>query len=429
MISGISGNNSIYSYQASINNYRLARALNNRYSGQSSVPPVTSVDRTSNSLSGSISYVKSYSSTMSDLMSSANSLRKANSSGVASELAISSSDTDILSAENRFRVTSPGNYELDVTQVATSQTNVSEAVDSLAAASDVSMNIQTASGRSLDISVSGLNEDGSQKTNKQLLSDVSKEINAANMGLKASVVTKDGKSSLEITSVNTGKGSQFNVTGDFAAQSGLDQVSQEAQNAEYTVTQGDVTKSYASSSNNISLDNGKISVTLKKEGSAAVSAAVDTDKVVSAIEDLVNNYNRATKLINANQDRGSGSYRQLNNLSLILGSKESQEKLGLSINKEGSLTLDKEKLTKSLKEDPKVTQDLISGSYGIAQRAFNGASKAMSTPVSSLIGNDIQQAEYENAVSSTNFMNSFSRTGAFNMSNYYAVGMMFNMLV
>lgn len=426
MISGISGNNSFYSYQSTLNQYRLAQALNKNSGRQTAAQ---SVQKVSNTMTSAVNYVKRYDSTMTGLMDSANKLRDANSASAVNELSVSSSDTDVLTADARFRVRSESSYELNVSQVATSQINTSDALNSSDAASDFSMSISTLRGASADISISAANEDGTQKTNKQLLSEAAQAINGKSLGVTASVVTENGQSSLKLTSNNTGAGSSFSVTGTFADDHNMGHVTQDAQNAMYTVTQDGVTTSHQSGTNNISLDTGKISVNLKKAGSATVNAAVDSDKVASAMQQFVDSYNNTVKLLNDNTDRGAGTLRQVAAMSHILGSDKEQAMLGLSFDKEGTLVLDKDKLKENLKEQPGLAKELIGGSFGLAQRAYSRSVSALSTPVSSLIGNDIAEAEYEQATSSTNYMSAFSKSGAFNLMNYYTTGMLFNMMV
>lgn len=242
MISGVSGNNSIYNNQSTINQFRLTQALNKNDSSQSSGTAETPRKRAANALDSSISYIKSYNTSMTDLMDSANSLRTVNSDSIESELSV-------------------------------------------------------------------------------------------------------------------------------------------------------------------------------------------TSKVNSAMEEFVSSYNQAHSLLQDNVDRGSGTSRQLNRLESVLGPEQHQEMLGLSVNKDGSLTLDKEKLETSLNDEPDLTTDLISGSNGLAQRAFSSSVSSLSTPVGSLIGNDLAEYEYENAMSPTNYMSAFSRTGAHNLSNYYTLGLLLNMTV
>ena len=61
-------------------------------------------------------------------------------------------------------------------------------------------------------------------------------------------------------------------------------------------------------------------------------------------------------------------------------------------------------------------------------RAYNKAQSAMGVNSVSLINNDLKTAEEENMTNEFNFMNMFARSGAYNMNNYYALGLMVNYL-
>lgn len=434
MIPGI--NNGFYSYQASLNQLRLSQALQNRYSGSNSVSavkkvnPVTNRTNTSTTLTSAVTYVNEYTSSMIDLMSSANALRNTNSQSVVNQVTAKSSDSSVLEASARYKLTSPASYEVNVSQLATGQVNQTENVAAAAeAAGNISFSIAGSKG-SAEISVSAAYNNGSAKTNLQQLNDTAKAVNAANVGVRATVVTEDGKSSLKLTSAETGtqKGS-FQVTGEYADKAGLSQAKQDAQNAVYTVSEKGISREYTSGSNQVSLGYGKIDVTLKKEGSASITTEPDTDKITKAMSDLVDSYNETVKLLNDNADRGSGNIMQLKRLAVALGSRQGMERMGLSNNKDGTISLDKEKLTKNLKESPSLTKDLISGSSGFAQRAFSAAQSGLNSSVSSVIQNDLQAYSYEQSTSPINFMNSFARSGIYNMSNYNYMGMFINMYI
>lgn len=424
--SGIYGN--YYDYSA-INRYRLQQSLNER--SVSPVSKISKVKQVTSQVTDSVDFLKKYNTSMSDLMSDANKLRSNNSTGVLNERTVSSSDSSVLTAEKKFNLgTSMDNYSVDVQQLAAAQSNVSSAVDSKElAVSDANFNIITNTGN-VSFQVSATNENGEQKTNKQLLQDTAKEINQnKNLGVTASVIEKDGKSSLQITAKETGEKNSFLVSGDFAQETGLTQAATSAQDAKYTIKQNDgKAKEYSSASNNISLNYGKIAATLKKTGSADISVGMDTSKVVSAVDDLVSSYNHSLKVLNDNADRGTGVTRQLSNVLRGIGSEKSMELVGISVNKDGTLALDKDKLTSSLQKDPKLTKDILGGSAGLAQGAFQSARSGLTTPSSSLINNDLQNLHEERLNDPLEFMSMYSRRGSYNMMNYSAVGLMLNVL-
>lgn len=427
MLSKMGGINSIYGYQSSVNQMKLAQIVKKSTQEDNSASRQVSKSRTDNQfIKESLSYVSDYSSAMTNLMSSANSLRGNNGGSAVNQLEASSSDTSVLSAQKNYKLRNAGSYDINVTQLAAAQTNVSNAVKSAGtASSDINMEINSGKG-SVSIAVSSTDSNGIQKSNSQMLSETAKAINEAGIGVKASIVTKDGSSSLQLTADKTGEKGKFEVKGDYAEKNGLSNVSQQAQNANYSVTKNGVTSSYSSESNNVSLELGKIDINLKNTGSSTVTVGTDTNKMVSAMEDLVASYNQAVKLITKNSDRGSGNNRQLSKLSRVLGSSQEQELLGLKKAKDGTITLDKSKLESNLKTQPGLTKDAISGPFSLAQRAFNSAQTGLSSSVESLIKNDLKEAENSYASSPVNIFNSLSRSGSYNMMNYFTVGTLFN---
>jgi len=113
-ISGIGsyGLNSLYSYQSSINSLRLTQALSNnpRLNQSYSSSSTSSVISRKAAMNANVSFVKDYSSTMSDLMNAANELRSSNKNGAMSDLAITSSDNSIATASGKLLVKNDKEY-------------------------------------------------------------------------------------------------------------------------------------------------------------------------------------------------------------------------------------------------------------------------------------------------------------------------------
>ena len=139
---------SYMNYTSSINQLRLQQALQNYHSNRQAVSPVQRVN--SSYKDSSLNFLKSYNTTMSDLMQSANTLRESNSSGAANALKLGSSDESIVVAQERFGGTRSGQeLALNITQVAKAQMNESKGVDALSRAStgmDFSIRSESASG-------------------------------------------------------------------------------------------------------------------------------------------------------------------------------------------------------------------------------------------------------------------------------------------
>ena len=173
-INGVNSYMGYYNYQASINNFRLSQALanNQRFTqAMSSVSGSSSNSYRNTSLTSSMAFVKNYSSSMSDLMGSANALRSANQSGVMNDYVVSSSDASVAKATEKLTVRNAQQMDFDVQQLAAAQVNVSEGVKaSDKASSDMDFTVGNALN-SVNVKVSAVNSDGSAKTNADMLKE------------------------------------------------------------------------------------------------------------------------------------------------------------------------------------------------------------------------------------------------------------------
>lgn len=436
---GSSYMSSYFNYSSSINQLRLQQALQKNQVNSQAVTPVQRVSSYNGSRgtysASSMNFLKEYNSTMSNLMQSANTLRASNSSGVMNDLVLGSSDDSVMTAESKYGISSVKDLTVNVEQIAKAQMNQSEGVSASARVSsgmDFSIASQKASGGSSSIAVhvDAKNERGITRTNREMLTEAARQINQAKGDVQASVVEKDGQVSLQLTGKSAGAGNTFEVKGNTGAIKGLDKVSQASQDARYSVTRNGRTQNYTSSDNKVSMDYGRVNATLKSEGSASLSPRRDNDKIISAVENLVKNYNNAVELLGRNMDRGPGVTSQLRNMVRGLGSTQAMEKAGITKNDDGTLSFDKEALTENLRKDPKLVNEIISGQNGIAQTAYNRASSGLQTNSASLLQNDLNQRTSDLMMTDNyHFLNSFSRAGAHNLSNYMALGLMMDYLV
>ena len=433
-INGIGSSfNNMYSLQNNYNNYRLQMAL--AKSGLSNTNRTTAGTGTSTGTSaaanGSVDFLKRYNTVMADLLSSANALMGANTSGVMNDLSVSSSDTDVAQAsiQYRTRTMTAKDMQVDVRQLAQAQQNTgNEVMGAQEAEGNMNFQIESAQGGVINVNVNSLYDDGTTKSNRQMLREAAQQINSAKGNVSAKVVENDGKVSLQITGKETGLQNAFTVSGEMGAAKGAEREAVSAQNALYNVTENGVTKSYASDTNSVSLDLGRIGLQLKDTGSVNISTAPDTKKLVSAVEKLAESYISAIAFLGSNTGRGSGVERQLRNLLLGIAPEKSLDLLGITTNSDGTLKVNTETLTEKLNEEPGLARDIIGGANGMGARAYNKAQSAMGVNSVSLINNDLKTAEEENMTNEFNFMNMFARSGAYNMNNYYALGLMVNYL-
>lgn len=418
-----------YNYQSAINNVRLSQALAKNPKLSQAVSSITSATSRSSSLQSSVGFVKQYNSSMSSLMNAANSLKTTNKTGAMSDLAVTSSNKSVATATEKLPARSAKSYQLNVMQLAQKQTNVSSGVKASAKA-DTNMNFSVGNGiNTVNVQVSAKNNSGNAKTNLEMLNEAAFKINNSKSNVTASVIQKDGIASLQLESKSTGEGNAFSVSGELGAAAGAENVQTEAANAKYSVTTDGVTTQHESYTNDISLDYTRIDVELKGIGETTIASDVDTDKVGAALGDLVDAYNSSLKLLNDNYDRGTGVDRQLRSLVAGLGSEQSLNQLGITVNKDATLNFDKSTFEKNMKENPSLTKNIISGVGGVADTAFNKASSAMSVNSGSLINGDLSSAQTSSITNPYNVFSMYSRSGAYNMSNYYAVGLMMNYLV
>lgn len=429
-----------YNYQASMNNFRLTQALSNN---QKFMQAISSNSGTSSSASSSVSankykntsltssmaFVKNYSSSMSDLMNSANALKGSNQKGVMNDLAVTSSNSSVATATENLPVTMKQSVDIDVQQVASAQMNVSDGVKaSEKAASDMNFTVGN-SVSSMDVRVSALGSDGTAKTNAQMLKEAADQINRGSSNVTASVVQKDGVASLQLEGKYTGAANAFSVTGELGAAAGADAVKTEAANSKYSMTTGGVTTQHESFSNKVYLNSTRIGVDLKGVGKTTIKADVDSEKVASALGDLVSSYNSSLKLLNDNYDRGTGVDKQLRNLVSGIGSEQSLGQLGITVNKDATLSFDKNVFAKNMKENPSLVNSIITGAGGVANTTYNKGAAGLNTRSSSLIDGDLTSAQNEYITNPYNSFSSFSRSNAYAFNNYSAVGMMLNYLV
>lgn len=431
-INGINSfGSSYYSYQSTINHMRLSQALSNNsrasqayagYGSRYSRPRGTAMQ-------SGINFARQYSTSMSELMSAANELRTSNRSGVVNDLTITSSDTSVATAKEKLTVRDQKDIRLDVQQIAQAQVNVSENVRASARAeSDMDFTVDDGS-KSIDIRVSAVNGSGISRTNADMLQEAAEQINRGNIGVTASVVQKDGQTSLRLESKSTGADQTFRASGQMGAATGAENVQTEAANAKYAVTGNGLTMQFESRTNEVTVDSTRIGVTLKGTGQTTISAGVDVDKIASALDDLVKSYNSSLKLLGNNYGRGTGVDRQLRNMASGLGSSQAMEKLGITVNKDATLSFDRGSLVENIKENPSQARSLIANVSNMAERAYTKAVTGMNVSSRSLVNGDISGASSKNITNPYNVFAMYSRSGAYNMSNYYAVGTMMNYLI
>lgn len=443
-ISGISGGGYGYGYSSTINNLLQLSSLKttSSYSAVQAANKISSTSSNTSAYSSVTSFLKDYQSELTGLEAAAAKLQFGSSSNVFSTLEAGSTDESVATASRTWSLNASTDINLEVHATAQAQKNVSEAQYATdLAQEDMEFEISSAKGTQ-KVTISSTNENGTKKTYNQMYQEAAKAINAGSKdgaGVRASVEKKDGKVSLALTGKETGEANGFSVSGNLGAAAGLDSVVNNAQDALYTVTQDGMTQSYSSSTNKVSIDYGRIEVELKKEGSTNIYAGVDADKIASAVEDLVDSYNKVTNLLESNSGRGAGTAAHLASFQRGLAGEKTLAYLGITTNKSGDLVVDRDKLISAMEKDFDFVADTLGGQFGLAEKAAQKADQALSDSVQRIVSNDLgggsaSKSSGSSANANANglmgnqftYFANFAAGGAYNLTNYYAVGMLLN---
>lgn len=441
-------------------NYQTQLALNrlrwSNYQKTSATDSTASADKTSGTstdkttgntyaYTGVSSFLTSYQKELLNLESAASRLDANSSKNVFTDYKAASTDESVATVKGNWRLNGDTDISLNVLSLAQAQKNVSDShysQEKVEEGADMNLKITGASGQSADIYVSSTNEDGSVKTYNQMYQDAAKAINAnSSLGVRATVSNEEGKVSLVLTAKNTGENAGFTVEGEEGAAAGIGSAALNAQDAVYTVTERGNTQTFSSSSNKITLDYGRIDAELKSTGETTVYTGVDEDDIVSAVRDLMDSYNSVTSMLSANSDRGTGVASHLESFKRGMADEKTLAAVGITFDKSGNMQLNEDELKEALRTDYEWTKNIIGGQYGMADKAASKADKALSDSVQSIVDKDLSETDKGGSGNSSNslaasginsssfqYFAAFARGGAFNLSNYYAVGMLFNTL-
>ncbi len=197
-------------------------------------------------------------------------------------------------------------------------------------------------------------------TNLDIMKKLAELMNSSTLGITATLRNgADGTSALALTSTQTGlaegESYLFDITPSAKAESihameqlGIDHVSSGAQNSLFTLNGTE----YSSLSNTFTINNA-FELSLKgvtAEGTTAqIGFKTDTDAVADNVMSLVDSFNRILKIAEDSSSAAHGKsnklYNELSSLSTVR--KESLRAIGLIVEDNGSLTLDRETLAEA----------------------------------------------------------------------------------
>lgn len=328
-----------------------------------------------------------------------NAATKLSSSFNLSAMSAKSSDDKISTATAAFNAPA-GSYALSVSQLASAQKSFSNAQASGTTFGQGTLNF-TIDGelKSVDLT------DQASYT----LQDVRAKINAANIGVSATVISGTAGDRLVLTGTETGAAGAFTLavadgTTDapavgLSALQSFDEVTvglarTTAQDAVFTVDGVAAT----SSTNNVTTAVNGLTINLLTTGSSTLTVETDNTKIKDALKAFVDAYNDINTLIkeNANYDSAAKKAQPLNgemtirNIQSVLSSTRSSvpaalsgatyqtlSALGVSIGKDGSLSMDESKL-----------QTALSTSSADALQTLNAYGTAFKDSVNNILDSD-----------------------------------------
>lgn len=227
---------------------------------------------------------------------------------------------------------------------------------------------------------------GDKDTNKTVLNKLSKLINTANVGVSASIDTTNGDwQALVLTSKETGLAESenflFNITAGGDPQShvamnvlGIDEITDPAVSSTFTLNGTE----HHSLANTFTI-NKEFEITLvdahEDGGEARIGFENDADAIYDNVSKLVNSFNKTINVaVSSNSEAKEGQHtaKLQHDLSVVSnGMRERLEPLGLMVDGNGAISINKDTFTEAVKNDTEgnIFNELNSFKNAAAQRA------------------------------------------------------------
>lgn len=374
--------------------------------------PITALDKKISDTNSKISVYGTLKSKLSTLQSAANTLYLPTK---LSAVTATSSDATVLTASASFNA-AIGSYAVNVTQLASAQKDFSNPYAT-----------GTTFGQgTLDFVVNGTPQsiNLNDKTS-YTLQEVRGKINSANIGVTATIISGSDGDRLILTGSNSGASGGFSLTTTIPAPASVPPGSFQSSLASFDTTTVGLARATAqdakitidgvavsSSSNVFSSAVAGLTLTAVKLGTSTVSAQNDSSKITAAVQSFVDGYNAIGSLIkiNSTYDASTKTGQPLNGDSaarnirstlsnvrttipaeLSTATYKTLGELGISVQKDGSLSLDSTKLNNAISLAPAEVMKTLSaygkafddsvtgilGSQGLVTNRVNGLNKSI----------------------------------------------------
>ncbi len=309
---------------------------------------------------------------------------------------VGESSSSAVTVENVRQGAEIRTHRVSVSQLAESQVNTSDSVNSTATNNFSEginkINIQFEDGDTSSFQVKVLATD----TNKQVLEKMEKSINESNTGLLAEIKIDqtNGTSFLELTSKNTGTRNSFTFsdeTGNLSSNLNLNNITNQSQDSIYTANGS----RFVSSSNTVYIGNGKVKLQLNATTSqeTEINVNADTNSMKFGISSLVQSLNQFFKYSDFASDYLGGYASSLIN-KMSNESSAALSMLGVSEDENGKLSINQEEFENYFEEienNPSKLSELVSSFNnfkGLANSISYKTEQLMTTPIQKLMGDN-----------------------------------------
>jgi len=334
-------------------------------------------ENTINSQLSALQQIQSFASSLDSDMQSLNSL-----TGPLSATTVTSSNSSVVTGTT-VPGTTPGVTTVVVNSLAAGDTWSSGVVASSTAALPAgTFTITPAGGLATTITIgSGVNS----------LSDLANAINGDNLGVTANVITDANGARLSIVSNSSGSGNDFTV-----ASSGLS-FSEVVPGANASLTVNGVALSSASNTVTGAVPGLTLNLLNAAPGTQiSLTVSPNTSQVSSAVNQFVSDYNTLIQAVNSQySDSGSGEgvlatdptlrnlqtelFQAVDYSSSTSGSISGLSSLGITVNKDGTLSVNSSALSSALQNNFTSVQNFFQGS------ALNGFANSLDQQLTSFI--------------------------------------------
>lgn len=224
-------------------------------------------------------------------------------------------------------------------------------------------------------------------SNKEILTKIANVINYYDSDVKAAVKTTGDKAYLSIDGKNTGSKNAFtlrDISGSLVGDLELANTVRTSKDAIYSIDG----VQQASASNEVKINDGKVTLNLRATGQDKVTVAGDNTKIINAALSLAGAYNEINDNLVAADNLTKRGAKLLSGVqSQFTGFKANEyQKIGITMdNSTGAIYVDTNTLSNALTKSPDSVKSLFAGANGLASAMEKTAQKALGAPASTYL--------------------------------------------